>query len=86
VVAGDPVVAVEAVRSVPGVTKAEAHGHEVTVDVDDGAALLSPVAVALNACGVTVRGLTLRTPTLDDVFLEFTGNRLLADAESGDDR
>ena len=40
----------------------------------DGAAPLSPVAVALADCGVRVRNLTLRTPTLDDVFLELTGD------------
>ena len=32
-----------------------------------------PVAVALTRRDVTVRDLTLRTPTLDDVFLELTG-------------
>jgi hypothetical protein len=34
---------------------------------------VSPVAVALNGCGVKVLGITLRTPTLDDVFFEATG-------------
>jgi ABC-2 type transport system ATP-binding protein len=35
--------------------------------------MLSAVAVALEACGVSVQNLTMRTPTLDDVFLELTG-------------
>ena len=39
----------------------------------DGAAQLSPVAVALDKTVLTVASLTLRTPTLDDVFLELTG-------------
>ena len=30
------------------------------------------MAVALNESGAAVRELTLRTPTLDDVFLELT--------------
>jgi ABC-2 type transport system ATP-binding protein len=34
------------------------------------------VAVALAACDVHVRDLTLRTPTLDDVFLDLTGTRI----------
>jgi ABC-2 type transport system ATP-binding protein len=34
------------------------------------------VAVALSSAGVKVNELTLRTPTLDDVFLEMTGNRM----------
>ena len=35
-----------------------------------------PVAVALAGCSVSVTALTLRTPTLDDVFLELTGAHL----------
>ena len=42
----------------------------------DGAAVISPVAVALAGCDVRVESLTLRTPTLDDVFLELTGGHL----------
>jgi ABC-2 type transport system ATP-binding protein len=37
------------------------------------------VAVALSACEVPVRDLTLRTPTLDDVFLELTGSHIQPD-------
>jgi hypothetical protein len=38
--------------------------------------------VALNNCGVRVTSLTLRTPTLDDVFLDVTGSKLAASHES----
>ncbi|MCZ7525884.1 MAG: ATP-binding cassette domain-containing protein [Acidimicrobiia bacterium] len=65
-----------AVRAVAGVTEVDVHGEELTVHTADGASLLSPVAVALDGCGVPVRSLTLRTPTLDDVFLELTGEHL----------
>jgi hypothetical protein len=42
------------------------------------------VAVALAGCEVTVRELTLRTPTLDDVFLDLTGSHIeRAGSESG---
>jgi ABC-2 type transport system ATP-binding protein len=34
------------------------------------------VAIALDGCGVRVRDLTLREPTLDDVFLELTGEHI----------
>ena len=46
---------------------------------DDGAAVMSPVALALHAAGTTVVSLTLRTPTLDDVFLQLTGSHLQDD-------
>jgi len=51
-------------------------GTEILAHTADGAAAISPVAVALAAAGIRVRALTLRTPTLDDVFLELTGNRI----------
>jgi len=73
--------ACEAVRAVLGVDQVDEHGSELTVRVADGSAALSPVAVALDGCGVTVRSLTLRTPTLDDVFLELTGGHI----QQGDD-
>jgi ABC-2 type transport system ATP-binding protein len=57
---------------------AEFHGDELLVSADDGAATIGSVAVAL-ATVSRVRTLTLRTPTLDDVFLELTGNRMESD-------
>jgi ABC-2 type transport system ATP-binding protein len=72
---GDHEAASGAIGAVPGVGKVEAHGTEVSVAVDDGSAAISPIAVALAGAHVTVRELTLRTPTLDDVFLEVTGGR-----------
>jgi len=66
-----------AVRKVAGVDHADVHGDELTIRVQDGPSAISPVAVALDGCGVQVRELTLRTPTLDDVFLELTGGRIL---------
>jgi ABC-2 type transport system ATP-binding protein len=65
-----------AVRSVEGVEQVASHGNEVTIMVKDGAAAISPVAVALHEANLHVRNLTLRTPTLDDVFLELTGGRI----------
>ncbi len=73
---GDAARARSAAAGVPGVRSVEAHGHEVVVAAGDGAAAISGVAVALAGCGVAVRDLTLRTPTLDDVFLELTGTHI----------
>ena len=54
----------------------EASADEVVIAVERGAKAISPVAVALSEAGITVEGLTLRTPTLDDVFLHVTGERM----------
>ena len=65
-----------AVEAVPGVDGVEVHHDELTASVAEGPAAVSPIAVALAAAGVRVQSLTLRAPTLDDVFLTLTGNRL----------
>ena len=49
---------------------------EILVSTADGASTIGPVAIALGQHGITVRDLTLRTTTLDDVFLELTGSRI----------
>ena len=73
---GDARAACAAVEHVDGVIGVEAHGNEIMVSTGDGPATISAVAVALSQCGVPIRDLTLRTPTLDDVFLELTGTRI----------
>ncbi len=58
----------------------ERRGDEVLMSVAHGAAAISPVAVALAEAGIAIEGLTLRTPTLDDVFVHITGGRLLEES------
>jgi ABC-2 type transport system ATP-binding protein len=77
---GSPEAALEAVAGIEGVSSAELHGDELTIAAADGASVISPVAVALSGGGIRVRDLTLRTTTLDDVFLELTGNRIGTDS------
>ena len=72
---GDAAVATEALSSIPSVAAIETHGNEITISVTNGAALISAVALRLNEQGLAVQELTLRTPTLDDVFLHVTGVR-----------
>ncbi len=64
------------VEVVPGVRSVETHGSELVIATGNGSATISPVAVALAGSEVVVRDLTLRTPTLDDVFLELTGTHI----------
>ena len=75
---GEVTAAVQALESVPQVSRVDVHEQEVTVSVSNGAALISAVALALDHGGAQVQELTLRTPTLDDVFLKVTGGRLQA--------
>jgi ABC-2 type transport system ATP-binding protein len=83
-VAGDAEAARPMLGAVPGVLSVEAHGHELVIATADGAGAISPVAVALASSRVTVRELTLRTPTLDDVFLDLTGTHIEPDNTTED--
>mgnify|MGYP003334807323 CR=1 FL=1 len=65
-----------AVEGLAQVERVEVSGDEVVMSVEHGPTAISPVALALADAGVHVEGLTLRTPTLDDVFLHITGGRL----------
>jgi ABC-2 type transport system ATP-binding protein len=81
VISGDADRACTQLASLAGVERVERHGDELTVVTPDATTLLSPVAVALSECGVTVRNLTMRRPTLDDVFIELTGTHLGENSE-----
>jgi ABC-2 type transport system ATP-binding protein len=82
---GDVSEARAALTAVDGVSALDLHGDELQITAFDGAALIGPVAVALHDRAIRVRDLTLRTPTLDDVFLELTGSRIRASDDGGDD-
>lgn len=71
--------AMEALSALDTVERVEPGPNGLLVSVREGAAAVSPVAVALDSIGAIVTELTLRTPTLDDVFLEMTGDRIEVD-------
>jgi len=53
---------------------------DVSLCVADGAAAIAPVVRALDDAGIAVAALELVEPTLDDVFVEKTGQHLEAEA------
>lgn len=67
---------VNVLSSVSGIDSVETFENEVRAVTKHGGRALSPVAVALDSAGISVDELALRTPTLDDVFLEVTGSHL----------
>ena len=75
-VEGDAAAVLPIVAEVQGVSNVEAHGNELVIATANGSATISPIAVALAGSEVVVRDLTLRTPTLDDVFLDLTGSHI----------
>lgn len=66
-------------RGLQSLDHIEVKGDTIVIGVQNGASSLSNVAVSLSEAGVQVLELTMRTPTLDDVFLETTGARMQED-------
>jgi len=73
---GDASAVEPALLAVDGVDDVDIHGNELSIATASGSRVIAGVAVALDGCGVPVQSLTLRTPTLDDVFLQVTGAHL----------
>jgi ABC-2 type transport system ATP-binding protein len=73
---GDDPMVTGRLEKLPGVDAVTADRGRITISMSDGPAGLSPVALALNQTALTVKSLTLRTPTLDDVFMELTGSAM----------
>jgi ABC-2 type transport system ATP-binding protein len=75
-VEGDCAPAAAVIEQLDEIESVGTAGTELLARTSDGAAAVSPVAVALSEAGIKVRNLTLRTPTLDDVFLQLTGGHI----------
>jgi len=58
----------------------EVDGHRVSLNVADGPRAAMDALRELDAANITVAGLALREPSLDDVFLSLTGHRAEGDA------
>jgi ABC-2 type transport system ATP-binding protein len=76
---GDVAGAVASLANLDGVQTVDANDGQLVVTADNGAATIGPIAIALAGDGIALRDLTLRTPTLDDVFLELTGTHIRPD-------
>ncbi|MFE5258683.1 ATP-binding cassette domain-containing protein [Streptomyces coelicoflavus] len=66
-----------AIQSLNAVERVDTSSQTLTVSVSDGPSAISPMAVALaHTPGILVQELSLRRPSLDDVFLSVTGERI----------
>jgi len=69
----DPALA--ALARVPGVREPRIEGTSLSVRADEGATALPAVLAALEGAGVSVRAATVARPSLDDVYLRYSGRR-----------
>lgn len=61
-------------RQIETVNKVEIVSGQIRIYAKSGSTVIGKVAVELEKHGVMLKSLTLRTTTLDDVFLKVTGN------------
>ncbi len=73
---GDDPTVLTKLQVLSGVDAVSYEAGRIVVSTKDGPAELSPVAIALNMTSLRVKTLTLRTPTLDDVFMQLTGSHI----------
>ncbi len=74
--AGDASPFVDAVRSIDGVLRAEAHGTLLRVYSDRGGRVISPVIAAVEDAGTAVANISLTEPSLETLFVDRTGRKL----------
>jgi ABC-2 type transport system ATP-binding protein len=72
-VEGDDTTAIAKLSGLAGVDGVVAEPGRIVVSAAHGPSTLSPVALLLGTTSLEVKSLTMRTPTLDDVFMELTG-------------
>jgi ABC-2 type transport system ATP-binding protein len=68
--------ALDALRHLDVVDAVSNQDDRLTIATSDSSLALNAVVIALSKTRTRVKNLTLRTPTLDDVFTELTGSRL----------
>jgi ABC-2 type transport system ATP-binding protein len=77
-VAGDDPGTLARLLDLPGVDNVSVEDGRITISTSNGPTTLSPIALSLGEGDLEVKSLTLRTPTLDDVFAELTGSHIEA--------
>jgi ABC-type multidrug transport system ATPase subunit len=66
----------QAVATFPGAGQATTFDHSVAVPVKDAGRSLSELVRRLDEQGIPIAKLSFTTPTLDEVFLKYTGERM----------
>jgi ABC-2 type transport system ATP-binding protein len=73
---GDDPTALDTLRHMDVVDGASEQHERITISTSDSSVALNSVVIALSKTRLKVKSLTLRTPTLDDVFTELTGSHI----------
>ena len=80
---GEVDAAAEVVRSLAEVREVTADGRLLRSRVADGARAVPTILAALDSRGIQVEAVTMHRPSLDDVYLHYTGRDFRAEDEAG---
>jgi ABC-2 type transport system ATP-binding protein len=83
---GDVAGAARVVERTAGVSETMVESNRVHVRVEHGAAAVPVILGSLDAEGIAVGAVTVSRPSLDDVYLHYTGRDFSADDAAGADR
>jgi ABC-2 type transport system ATP-binding protein len=75
--------AAAAVEALPGVSEVIVDGQRIHARVQRGAEATPAILAALDAAGTPARAVTIARPSLDDVYLHYTGRDFRSDDEAG---
>jgi ABC-2 type transport system ATP-binding protein len=75
--------AAEVVRTLAEVREVSTDGRLVRSRVADGARAVPTILAALDGRGIAVESVTMHRPSLDDVYLHYTGRDFRAEDEAG---
>ena len=74
------------VGALPGIREISANAGEITAYTYEGRSVIPQIFGESARLGVTIESISLKHPTLDDVFISYTGHELRDDGEHGYDR
>ena len=75
--------AAKVVEALPGLDEVLAEGQRLFARVDQGAQAVPAILGALDGAGFPVAAVTVSRPSLDDVYLHYTGREFRSDDEAG---
>ena len=79
---GDIARAASALRELESVYEVVPNGVSVIASVANGAAAIPQLVTTLERAGIGIQEVTLSRPSLDDVYLQYTGHRYVAEGDS----
>ncbi len=67
----------------PWVTRIEQHNGQVTISLKNAEQHVSTIVTLLNRNNIVIESISIHKPTLEDVFLSFTGKTIREEEASG---